>query len=500
VTKTSSISVDVNAQNFYAPFVVDPGAGDRVLYGTNRVWETTNGGDTWATISTVNTGGFNNGGNNVDAIGLAPSDLSTVYAATGGSFASTSQIFVTLNHGTSWTERDLPVTGRVSDLQVDPANAQIAYATINRFNGTNGQVYKTVNGGATWTNVTGNLPAIPAWSLQIDSTGNRLFVGADDGVYMTMNGGTTWSRFGAGLPNAQVFQIELNAALNILTAATHGRSAWQISTSAAVPATVNHDFNGDVKPDLVAQNASGQVVVWYFSGAQGNQFLGGNWLAQGGLSGYTVVGIADFNGDGKPDVVAQNGSGQIVVFYFGGAQGNTSMGQNFLSQAGVPGWTVVAIADFNGDGKPDLVAQNASGQIVVWYFGGPQGNTFLGFNWLMQFPPPGGWVVVGANDFNGDGKPDLIAQNASGQILVWYFGGAQGNVFLSGAWLSQGGAPGWTVVGSDDFNGDGRPDLVAENSSGQVVVWYFGGALGNIFQSANWLFQGGVPGWIVNVR
>ena len=98
-TKTSSISVDVNSQNFYAPFVVDPGNGDRVLYGTNRVWETTTGGDAWTNISNVNSAGFNNSGNNVDAIGLAPSDANTIYASTGGEFATTSQIFVTTNHG-----------------------------------------------------------------------------------------------------------------------------------------------------------------------------------------------------------------------------------------------------------------------------------------------------------------------------------------------------------------------------------------------------------------
>ena len=51
VTKTTSISVDVNVQNFYAPFSVDPNNGDRVLYGTNRVWETTNGGDAWTPLA-----------------------------------------------------------------------------------------------------------------------------------------------------------------------------------------------------------------------------------------------------------------------------------------------------------------------------------------------------------------------------------------------------------------------------------------------------------------
>src|SRR5437667_155629 len=75
VTKTSSIAVDENVQNFYAPFAVDPGNGDRVLYGTNRVWETTTAGDTWTPISPV----LNTGGNFVDTVAIAPSDANTIY-------------------------------------------------------------------------------------------------------------------------------------------------------------------------------------------------------------------------------------------------------------------------------------------------------------------------------------------------------------------------------------------------------------------------------------
>jgi hypothetical protein len=94
VTKTSGIVVDENVQNFYAPFAVDPGNGDRVLYGTNRVWETTTAGDSWTPISPV----LNTSGNFVDTVAIAPSDANTVYASTGGTFALTSQVFAVDGH------------------------------------------------------------------------------------------------------------------------------------------------------------------------------------------------------------------------------------------------------------------------------------------------------------------------------------------------------------------------------------------------------------------
>ena len=76
---------------------------------------------------------------------------------------------------------------------------------------------------AHWTNISGNLPNEPVWSLQIGTRSGTLYIGADDGVYVTANFGASWSRLGTGLPNAQVFQIELNRNLHILGAGTHGR-------------------------------------------------------------------------------------------------------------------------------------------------------------------------------------------------------------------------------------------------------------------------------------
>ena len=175
----------------------------------------------------------------------------------------------------------------------------------------------------------------------------------------------------------------------------------------------------------------------------------------------------DFNGDGKPDLVWQNAATrQAVVWYMGGAQGNLSQGWSWLSAAGAPGWTLAGAGDFNGDGKPDLVWQNdSSRQVVVWYMGGPQGNIFQWSDWLSASEVPD-WSVVGIGDLNGDGTLDLVWQNdATRQLVVWYMGGQQGNVFQWGDWLSSAGVAGWSVVGVSDFNRDGRLDLVWRTTS-----------------------------------
>src|SRR6202023_39067 len=118
---------------------------------------------------------------------------------------------------------------------------------------------------------------------------------------------------------------------------------------------------------------------------------------------------------------------QVTVHYYGGAGGATFQGWNYLNAEGIAGWTVVAAADFDGNGVPDLVwMNNQTRQVTVHYYGGTGGATFQGWSWLSRGGDPG-WTVVGAADFDGNGVPDLIWQNdATRQVTVHYYGGTGG--------------------------------------------------------------------------
>jgi hypothetical protein len=209
------------------------------------------------------------------------------------------------------------------------------------------------------------------------------------------------------------------------------------------------DFDGDGHKDLIWQaDTTGQVTVNYFAGAGGTVFQGWNWLNSGGIPGWRVVAAADFDGNGVPDLVWMNNqTRQVTIHYYGGAGGATFLGWNWLNSGGIPGWTVVGAVDFDGNGTPDLIWQNdATRQVTVHYFGGPGGATIQGWNWLNSGGVPG-WAVVGAADFDGNGVPDLVWQSASTrQVTVHYFGGAQGATFTGWQYLNSGGIPGWRVV------------------------------------------------------
>jgi len=77
-------------------------------------------------------------------------------------------------------------------------------------------------------------------------------------------------------------------------------------------------------------------------------------------------------------------------------------------------------------------------------------------------------------DFNGDGQPDIVMQNSvTNQVVVWYMNGV---VVSGGGSTSIIPNAGWLVKGVADYNNDGQTDLVFQNSTtDQVVIWFMNG-------------------------
>jgi hypothetical protein len=235
------------------------------------------------------------------------------------------------------------------------------------------------------------------------------------------------------------------------------------------------DFNSDGQPDLVWQNqVTGQIGVWFMNGiiSTGVSLFNPSQVVDTNLK---IVGRADFNNDGKADLVWQNQStGHIVVWFMDGVN---LISPSFFNPGQVAdiSWKIVGTDDFNTDGKPDLVWQNqATGHIAVWFMDG------VNLISPSYFTPPQvadiNWKIVGTNDFNTDGKADLVWQNQStGHIVVWYMDGIN---LISPSFFNPGQLAdiSWRIVGTDDFNNDGKPDLVWQNQpTGHIVVWFMDG-------------------------
>jgi photosystem II stability/assembly factor-like uncharacterized protein len=217
-------------------YVLDPVNTNRVILGTDYVNQSLDNGDTWTAIGTPGPG-FNPGEGTITAIATRDS---TVYAA-----MTDGNVWVTTNNGNTWTKTDpipgfLPqfggYPGLFQDVEIDPddSSGQTAYLVAAEFSEdldrtglSQDHVFRTTNAGASWTDISGNLPNLPANAIALGS--GALYVGTDDGVYFSTDLGANWSRLGDGLPHAQVRELVLNASLEILAAGTYGRGLWELS-------------------------------------------------------------------------------------------------------------------------------------------------------------------------------------------------------------------------------------------------------------------------------
>ncbi len=258
-----------------------------------------------------------------------------------------------------------------------------------------------------------------------------------------------------------------------------GKANARFSPSPGSPLTVGGgatsvavgDFNGDHIPDLAVANFNDNTVsVLLGNGSGGFSPAAGSPVSVG--AGPNSVAVADFNGDHIPDLAVANYNDNTLSVLLGNGSGG------FSAAAGSP-LTVgrnpfsVAVGDFNGDHIPDLAVANYSDNTVSVLLGTGSG----GFSPSADSPfPSGGFLTsVAVGDFNGDHKLDLVtADGANGSVSVLLGDGSGGLSPASSFAVGRGASS----VAVGDLNGDHRLDLAVANSNDNTMSLLFGDGSG----------------------
>ena len=223
----------------------------------------------------------------------------------------------------------------------------------------------------------------------------------------------------------------------------------------------NDVLTGGLGTDLLTGGAGSDVFRDTAAGLNGDTIAD---LALGERITITDVNLATFHYQLSGSVLTY--SGGTLIFQ------NAPVG-HFIATAAAGGGVDLTLKstvhnDFNGDGRSDILWRSASGALSDWL--GNANGGFAGNDGNAYATVPTSWKMAGTGDFNGDGRTDILWRNNDGSLSDWLatpnggFAANDANAFTKVA-------TSWHVVSTGDFNGDGREDLLWRSDSGALSDW-----------------------------
>ena len=179
-----------------------------------------------------------------------------------------------------------------------------------------------------------------------------------------------------------------------------------------------------------------------------------------------VRGPLDVDGNGTSDLVLQHSSGEWNLSTM---NGSTITAEHKLDLNNDPDWIAVGRNDYDGDGKADILTRNlATGE---WHIALMNGDSIKSEG-QPSMTANLDWQVAGIGDFDGDGKGDVLLRNLDGR---WY------QYFLDGTGVGSTARPGLpkdlntSIASTGDFNGDGKTDVLTRADDGAWHLYHMNG-------------------------
>ncbi|WP_326588058.1 FG-GAP-like repeat-containing protein [Streptomyces sp. NBC_01294] len=313
-------------------------------------------------------------------------------------------------------------------------------------------VLYTKDGKPLWATGTGNNPGARA---RMQSDGN-LVVYAANGTTALWSSKTTVPHSYAVLHPRGVLVLYNGS----------GQSLWS-SGSQSRP-----DYNGDGHTDVLARDPNGDVWVYPGTGGTGTSTLGSSYLVGTGFwrDSWTHMYSTDLNNDGRTDIVARTKEGELHLFPGTGGTGTDSFSGRYLIGVGWNGYDL-GFGDINGDGRTDVIARDGGGDLWVYPHKGGSGTSTLGERtFIGNGFWPGGWETLRFADFNGDYKTDIVGRTDQGELHLFPNStDKNGTISFGGrALIGTGWWPGQWNPHVTDLNSDGAAEQVGILNNGEI--------------------------------
>jgi hypothetical protein len=246
----------------------------------------------------------------------------------------------------------------------------------------------------------------------------------------------------------------------------------------------NGDYDGDGFADLLAVDA-GEAFLWLLHGASP---IGGGPLGDALGTDGSIEGSGDYDGDGVSDVLVRRPAASRIEVW--SLDGGDIAEAHVLGPDPGPGWQVIGSGDQDADGLSDVLWHRAAdGRLMRWRM--LERGRFESL--ALAAPVAAGWEGVAVGDFDGNGCADVLWRKAAtGELAATFFDAGLPTSMLP--LEPQSAQTRREVVGSGDYDGDGRTDLLVRLRRDRTLsVWTLNGARVKRKQSVAELESGWLP-------
>ncbi|WP_394846359.1 phage tail tip lysozyme [Pendulispora brunnea] len=232
-------------------------------------------------------------------------------------------------------------------------------------------------------------------------------------------------------------------------------------------------LSGEGRAEIIAVQQNGEVEAWYNYSGFAHMPWSSSTIVGRGFNDPARVRFADIDGDGKLEIIAIQENGAVQAWH--NDRGFTEMpwGESIIIAEGFNDPARVRFADLDGDRRAEIIAIQTNGEIQAWH----NGRGFVYMPWDADHIIGQGFnepARVRLADLDGDGRAELMAIQTNGNIQAWHNGAG----FAHMPWNAD------VVIGEGfndpervrlaDLDADGRAELMIIRENGQVQAWHNG--------------------------